>query len=266
VSGAGNLGTTSGWQSVLAGDERPSLEQVQQLRSDLAGLQLEMACMRKLLEEKDSLIARLAPPPPPARSVAGGASVRTSPTMPAAFAADGPVVINDAGRTREAPTPVSTAPEPAVCRAHRLSALAAADNGPPVFRQLSIRSRAERDSLSPPDSQAAERRSQPRCMHELHVEFVAESHFFAGLTQDISSGGLFVATYQVLPLGTKLGMKLELPDGSELEAEGVVRWIRAATHEGEPPGIGIAFTDLSPDNLARITSFCEQRPPLYMEL
>ncbi len=139
--------------------------------------------------------------------------------------------------------------------------------GFPVLRQLSISSGPLDDELTAPETAATERRDNARHPYVQHVEFVAESHFFAGLTQDISSGGLFVATYEMVPVGTKLTIQLELPDGNELEVEGVVRWQRREpTQDSERPGIGIAFTNLSAENLTRIRAFCEARPPLYVEV
>jgi uncharacterized protein (TIGR02266 family) len=93
-----------------------------------------------------------------------------------------------------------------------------------------------------------------------------EAQFFAGLSLDISEGGLFVATYHVLPLGTQLGLRFELPDGTEIQARGEVRWIRRPHAHEDRPGLGIAFTELSAEALEKIVAYCETRPPLYFEI
>lgn len=103
----------------------------------------------------------------------------------------------------------------------------------------------------------------PRVFIEADIGLMSDSHFYTGLSQDISTGGLFVATYQPKPPGTEISIYLVLPlDGHVVEAMGVVRWTR--DHGGDaPPGMGIAFKDLRPEDLQAITQFCEHRSPMY---
>jgi uncharacterized protein (TIGR02266 family) len=111
-----------------------------------------------------------------------------------------------------------------------------------------------------------ERRRQPRQGCELEVEFLGDSHLITGLSQDISEGGVFVATYQQLPLGTTVTLGLELP-GGRIEAHGVVRWLRQEVEElDQRPGFGVAFTQLSSDAVAALGAFCRQEPPRYYEI
>ena len=55
-----------------------------------------------------------------------------------------------------------------------------------------------------------------------------------------------------------------LPDGHVVNAEGVVRWTRAAT-EDAPPGMGVAFAHISAESVQHIAGFCASRPPLYFD-
>lgn len=119
---------------------------------------------------------------------------------------------------------------------------------------------------APVSSRRAERRSAGRVACVLRVEFTEQTHFFAGLTQDISEGGLFVATYRVLPVGTAVVFGFELPDGARITAHGEVRWVRPPGSSEERPGLGIAFTELSPEAMRQISAFCATRPPLYIEM
>src|SRR5690606_38943129 len=85
--------------------------------------------------------------------------------------------------------------------------------------------------LAAPDPGAAEsddRRSEPRILRQFEVEFNYETHFFAGLTLDISNGGLFIATYHLLPVGTPLSLSFQLPNETRLSVRGEVRWVRCA--------------------------------------
>ncbi len=111
-----------------------------------------------------------------------------------------------------------------------------------------------------------DRRSTPRFFGEFELEFNYETHFFAGLTLDISTGGLFIATYQLLPVGTRLSLSFQLPDGTRLSVRGEVRWVRSGGEGHERPGMGVAFRELPAEARDKIAAYCLKRPPLYVEL
>lgn len=143
------------------------------------------------------------------------------------------------------------------------------ETGFPVLSRVSV---ALRDGMSlPPPSQPdavpPSRRREPRRACELELEFTDETHFYAGITQDLSQGGVFIATYRVFPVGSRLELGFQLPDGTEVRARGVVRWVRAeGAPEAERPGMGVAFSELSESALTAIAAFCRDRAPLYMEI
>src|SRR5215471_9091931 len=92
------------------------------------------------------------------------------------------------------------------------------------------------------------------------VEFVHDTHFVAGLSHDISSGGVFVATYRRVAIGTKVLLGLEMPNGQVVEVRGIVRWSREQDDGVERPGLGVEFTDVSDSALAAIAEYCRSRP------
>jgi uncharacterized protein (TIGR02266 family) len=110
----------------------------------------------------------------------------------------------------------------------------------------------------------SDRRGDPRHGCEIEVEFADESHFFAGLTQDISRGGLFVSTYHLLPVGSRLSLRFELPNGAQIEVLGQVRWVLDSDADSRP-GIGIEFVEASAEVLNSIAAFCAARPPIYFD-
>lgn len=110
----------------------------------------------------------------------------------------------------------------------------------------------------------SDRRDHLRHGCEIEVEFADESHFFAGLTQDISRGGLFVSTYHLLPVGSRLNLRFELPNGARIEVLGQVRWVLDSDADSRP-GIGIEFVEAPPEVLDSIAAFCAARPPLYFD-
>jgi uncharacterized protein (TIGR02266 family) len=127
----------------------------------------------------------------------------------------------------------------------------------PTLRRVWIRPEpvAARTVESPPSADA-----------ELSVEFVQDSHFVAGLSLDLSKAAFFVATYQVLPIGTEVLVGLELPNHHVIEARGVVHWVEEHDGAGERPGLGVLFTELCPGAVAAIAEYCRLRPPLYFDL
>jgi uncharacterized protein (TIGR02266 family) len=117
-----------------------------------------------------------------------------------------------------------------------------------------------RASKAPP-----ERRASDRVHLEVEVTLHSDSHFFAGLSGNVSEGGLFVQTYRELPIGHPVSLRFELPGGNVL-VPGSVRWIRTAS-EGCPPGLGIAFGEALNDTEKNLISeFCTRRPPLFYDM
>ena len=116
---------------------------------------------------------------------------------------------------------------------------------------------------SPPFQGREQRSSGPhRVFVEVDIGLATDSHFYTGLSQDLSTGGVFIATYDPKPAGTDIALYFALPDGHVIAAECQVRWTREASPDA-PPGMGVAFKKLSPEDLAAIQRFCEQRAPLY---
>lgn len=118
----------------------------------------------------------------------------------------------------------------------------------------------------PSSFEGGERRSHgdKRVFIEVEIGLSTESHIYTGLSLDVSTGGVFVATYEPAAAGTSVSLYFVLPDGFVVNAEGVVRWTRAAT-EDAPPGIGVAFVKISEEALGHIAGFCASRPPLYFD-
>ncbi len=106
--------------------------------------------------------------------------------------------------------------------------------------------------------------SDKRVHVEVEIGLTTESHIYTGLSLDVSTGGVFVATYDVSPPGTPISVYFVLPDGHVVNAEGVVRWTRAQTTDA-PPGMGVAFVNIAPISLQHIARFCASRPPLYFD-
>jgi len=120
----------------------------------------------------------------------------------------------------------------------------------------------------PPRTQATkavERRVQRRTQFEAKVDFESDHNFFTGFTSDISEGGLFIATVDTLPLGSRIEVTLSIGDGPTITVPATVRWIRDILDDVKVmPGIGVQFESL-PEYVRRgIHDFIGARDPLFM--
>lgn len=95
------------------------------------------------------------------------------------------------------------------------------------------------------------------------------TNFYKGLSGNdvVDSGGIFIATYQVPPIGRNLLIRVSLPGGYEFEAKGVVRWTREATPtsggDAVSPGFGAQFTEISPEARQLVYRYARNREPLF---
>jgi uncharacterized protein (TIGR02266 family) len=105
---------------------------------------------------------------------------------------------------------------------------------------------------------------------EVKVDLESDHNFYTGLTQNISAGGVFIATHHLRRIGDHITLKFTLP-GSEkqIAVETEVRWIRENTalmNAGATgTGMGVRFINLSAEASAAITAFVESRESLYYD-
>jgi uncharacterized protein (TIGR02266 family) len=111
------------------------------------------------------------------------------------------------------------------------------------------------------------RRAHSRHDVELDVSLEGESNFYLGLTENLSEGGLFIATHVVKPIGTTVEVSFKLPHVAEaIQAVGVVRWVREYSETSNTsPGIGVRFGRISPQQVEQIREFLAARAPLFYD-
>jgi uncharacterized protein (TIGR02266 family) len=124
--------------------------------------------------------------------------------------------------------------------------------------------RAEKKVQLPTGEQ---RRKHTRVELETEVTFEGPSNFYTGFTEDISEGGLFMSTYDIRPLGTKVEISFSLPSGHVVNAVGEVRWVRDPVDPDEDslPGMGIMFNELLPEDRAAVEAFIKSRSPMFFD-
>lgn len=111
------------------------------------------------------------------------------------------------------------------------------------------------------------RRQHSRFSVELDVTVSSDHNFYAGFVENMSVGGIFIATHQLKPVGEKLEFSVNLPGVEEpIRGKGEVRWVRVYSEASNvPPGMGIKFGTLPPPARTAIESFLAQREPLFYD-
>ena len=106
----------------------------------------------------------------------------------------------------------------------------------------------------PPDSDSpSDKRRHHRAGVTLLVEYEGADEFLVDYTDNLSTGGTFVATVRELPVGSAVRLALSFPGLVEaITIDGVVRWGRA----GDEPGVGIEF--LATEGQKRLASLIER--------
>ena len=113
-----------------------------------------------------------------------------------------------------------------------------------------------------PDSGASpsNRRIYSRIDWEVQVDLRSENTFFTGFSENVSEGGLFIATEVPFDIGHRLEVKLSLMGGAPTTHQVLVRWVRpGGAAGGLPAGMGVQFDDMSDEELNRLQDFIDSR-------
>ena len=130
---------------------------------------------------------------------------------------------------------------------------------------------SEKNELEPVVRKVAargdERRTAERYEVKLDMTLCSDHNFYSGFAENISSGGVFVATHLLKPVGSQVELRLLLPKlEKEVRGLGEVRWHRLFNEVSNvPPGMGIRFIELEPGSVEAIQEFLSQREPLFFD-
>jgi len=136
-------------------------------------------------------------------------------------------------------------------------------SGEELLKTGSAPSQALASEQSAASDEKASRR-YPRVTMEIAVDMSTDNNFYTGLTENISEGGVFIATRDPIPLGTEVKVKIQLPQHDPFELEGEVCWLREYNEftDEMAPGIGVAFASLAAETRTAIENFIRERDPL----
>jgi len=107
----------------------------------------------------------------------------------------------------------------------------------------------------------AERRQRAaRVPLEVEVSIQSEHNFYSGVANNISEGGLFIATMVPPPVGAEIGFELVL-GGERFLVMAVVCWVRdeGASSPDVPPGCGVRWLQIEDGMLDSIQRFVSVR-------
>jgi uncharacterized protein (TIGR02266 family) len=172
------------------------------------------------------------------------AAVRETPDLPSSQALALEVVV----RTQAVLYPLAYSANPDAARP------------PPVLDRRSPQKKME-------GGPGVERRMARRVPLRTDVTLEGESNFYTGFTGDISTGGLFIYTYNLQPIGTKIALTFTLPGRRTVNVKGEVRWARDIidVESDTPPGLGIMFEELPEADRDAIGEFVKERDPLFYD-
>jgi uncharacterized protein (TIGR02266 family) len=76
-------------------------------------------------------------------------------------------------------------------------------------------------------------------------------------TVNVSAGGMYIKTKEPFPVGSKVVIAFPLEKGSLIHLKGIVANIQSGIGK-QPPGMGIAFKEVSEDELKRLRDFVKK--------
>ncbi|HJL19251.1 MAG TPA: PilZ domain-containing protein [Sandaracinaceae bacterium LLY-WYZ-13_1] len=102
---------------------------------------------------------------------------------------------------------------------------------------------------------------------EANLGATTESNFYVGFSGEISQGGVFVSTYNILPKGSAVRCLITLPGNLSTEIDGRVRFVRDPMDmaSDSEPGMGVAFEGLTKEARELILRFIRKRPPMFFD-
>lgn len=124
-------------------------------------------------------------------------------------------------------------------------------------------SHAPTASGSPADP--ARSRATRRERLEANIGATTESNFYVGFSGDLAAGGVFIATYQSLPIDTQVELLVTLPGGFSKTLLGTIRFVRDPMDMQSEPGMGVGFDELDEEGRALILRFIRKRAPMFYE-
>lgn len=93
----------------------------------------------------------------------------------------------------------------------------------------------------------------------IRVNYHTTDSFFTDFADNISNGGMFIATPKPLRPGTQLSLEFLLPECDyPIHVKAKVTWSRSVPSEGQKRGMGVKFDNLSPSAKDKINTIVKR--------
>jgi hypothetical protein len=242
---------------------RSALDQLQKVDSDHAAVEIVMEAVAASLSNVHALVRFTPAPEPVTQAPATQPLAQRLPAPPPAAPAQ-PVVAESAAFPLVQPPPPRggigvTMPSAQPVEAPHIPA--------PVSVTVEA-ARAPTPAVRPAQQPVPPPRpSQPLGTPSVDVELGTHStsNFYKGLGGNdvIEHGGIFVATYKLLKIGSPVSLRVLLPGNYEFTASGVVQWTREAS--STEPGFGARFTQITPEGRQLVYRYTRNREPMFYD-
>jgi uncharacterized protein (TIGR02266 family) len=120
-----------------------------------------------------------------------------------------------------------------------------------------------------PRADATVQRRAPRFPLRVEISYESDHNFFNGFTENISHGGIFIATHSPKKLGETVELTFTLPGiNLPLHIEGRVQWVRDYNPSAPDsiPGMGVEFVDLGEKEKIVVEAFIRHREPIFFDM
>jgi type IV pilus assembly protein PilZ len=119
--------------------------------------------------------------------------------------------------------------------------------------------RRERKSVSV-ERRARERRQAERIPVDMEVDYECEETYLYAYITDIGALGIFLRTNAPYVVGTRLNLSFQpAGESTPLRLHGEVRWVsNPASEPTRPPGMGVAFLELTPEQRQRLLDLVQR--------
>ncbi len=119
-------------------------------------------------------------------------------------------------------------------------------------------------------SSGSERRDTSRQGYDIQVGVATDHRLFVGLTSNISTGGLFIASDEPFKKGDKVEVRFSIPGASHVfHKHAVVCWTRpfdADGHGRTKAGAGVKFEDLTDEEARILDAFLKVHDPIFYDV
>lgn len=111
------------------------------------------------------------------------------------------------------------------------------------------------------------RREYARYKVELDVSLGSDHNFYVGFVENMSAGGVFIATHMLRAVGEVFDVSIHIPSSEAMvRGTGEVRWVREYSERSNvPPGMGVRFIQLEPGSIEAIEQFLARREPIFFD-